>query len=98
MAASHSLDVHIPFWDLEKGKQIKLIDAGWVDARTLAFSPDSQYLAYRNTCGEREHFGVESGEKEYSLDMSGKFILSIAYSPAGKYLPGGGYRQKHQYF
>ena len=50
-----------------------------VDAWTLAFSPDSQYLATGNHVGKVNIFGVESGKKEYSLDTRGKFILSIAY-------------------
>lgn len=50
-----------------------------VDAWTLAFSPDSQYLATGTHVGKVNIFGVESGKKEYSLDTRGKFILSIAY-------------------
>lgn len=50
-----------------------------VDAWTLAFSPDSQYLATGTHMGKVNIFGVESGKKEYSLDTRGKFILSIAY-------------------
>uniref|UniRef100_A0A8C0I177 Superkiller complex protein 8 n=1 Tax=Balaenoptera musculus TaxID=9771 RepID=A0A8C0I177_BALMU len=79
IAASSSLDAHIRLWDLENGKQIKSIDAGPVDAWTLAFSPDSQYLATGTHVGKVNIFGVESGKKEYSLDTRGKFILSIAY-------------------
>ncbi|KAG8516432.1 WD repeat-containing protein 61 [Galemys pyrenaicus] len=89
VAASSSLDAHIRLWDLENGKQIKCIDAGPVDAWTLAFSPDSQYLATGTHVGKVNIFGVESGKKEYSLDTRGKFILSIAYSPDGKYLASG---------
>lgn len=79
IAASSSLDAHIRLWDLDNGKQIKSIDAGPVDAWTLAFSPDSQYLATGTHVGKVNIFGVESGKKEYSLDTRGKFILSIAY-------------------
>ncbi|KAI2648551.1 WD repeat-containing protein 61 [Labeo rohita] len=42
-----------------------------------------------NHLGKVNIFGVESGKKEHSLDTRGKFILSIAYSPDGKYLASG---------
>uniref|UniRef100_H3AS02 Superkiller complex protein 8 n=1 Tax=Latimeria chalumnae TaxID=7897 RepID=H3AS02_LATCH len=80
IAASSSLDA---------GKQIKLLDAGPVDAWSVAFSPDSKYLATGSHLGKMNIFGVESGKKEFSLDTRGKFILSIAYSPDGKYLASG---------
>ncbi|GLD59017.1 WD repeat-containing protein 61 [Lates japonicus] len=89
IAASSSLDAHISLWDLESGKQIKSMDAGPVDAWTVAFSPDSKYIATGSHLGKVNIFGVESGKKEYSLDTRGKFILSIAYSPDGKYLASG---------
>ena len=85
IAATHSPDAHI-LWQLEKSKQIKSIDAGPVDAWTLAFSPDSQYLAIGIHVGKVSIFDVESGKKEYSLDTRGKFILSIACCPDGKFL------------
>uniref|UniRef100_A0A2C9JG02 Uncharacterized protein n=1 Tax=Biomphalaria glabrata TaxID=6526 RepID=A0A2C9JG02_BIOGL len=45
LAASSSLDSHVRIWDLESGKMAKSIDAGPVDAWTIAFSPDSRFLA-----------------------------------------------------
>ncbi|KAM8977522.1 superkiller complex protein 8 [Pelodytes ibericus] len=87
--ASSSLDAHIRLWDLESGKQIRSIDAGPVDAWSVAFSPDSQHLATGSHVGKVNIFGVETGKKEFSLDTRGKFILSIAYSPDGKYLASG---------
>lgn len=50
-----------------------------VDAWSVAFSPDSKYIATGSHLGKVNIFGVESGKKEYSLDTRGKFILSIAY-------------------
>lgn len=66
-------------------KNYKQESANWlflfnaVDAWSLAFSPDSQYLATGSHVGKVNIFGVETGKKEYSLDTRGKFILSIAY-------------------
>ncbi|KAJ1073554.1 hypothetical protein K5549_020403, partial [Capra hircus] len=65
---------------------IKSVDAEPVDAWTLAFSPDSQYLATRTHVGKVNVFDAESGKKECSLDTRGKFILSIAYCPDRKFL------------
>uniref|UniRef100_A0A8C5MD22 Superkiller complex protein 8 n=1 Tax=Leptobrachium leishanense TaxID=445787 RepID=A0A8C5MD22_9ANUR len=87
--ASSSLDAHIRLWDLDSGKQIRSIDAGPVDAWSVAFSPDSQHLATGSHVGKVNIFGVETGKKEFSLDTRGKFILSNAYSPDGKYLASG---------
>lgn len=50
-----------------------------VDSWTVAFSPDSKYIATGSHLGKVNIFGVESGKKEHSLDTRGKFILSIAY-------------------
>ena len=79
MAASSSLDSHVKIWDLENGKQAKSIDAGPVDAWTIAFSPDSRFLASGSHNGKINLFGVDTGRKETSLDTRGKFTLSIAY-------------------
>lgn len=56
-----------------------LLLSSLVDAWSVAFSPDSKYIATGSHLGKVNIFGVESGKKEYSLDTRGKFILSIAY-------------------
>lgn len=56
-----------------------------VDAWTVAFSPDSKYIATGSHLGKVNIFGVDSGKKEYSLDTRGKFILSIAYVRSCKF-------------
>ena len=73
------MDSHVKIWDLENGKQAKSIDAGPVDAWTIAFSPDSRFLASGSHNGKINLFGVDTGRKETSLDTRGKFTLSIAY-------------------
>lgn len=50
-----------------------------MDAWTIAFSPDSRFLASGSHTGKINLFGVDSGRKETSLDTRGKFTLSIAY-------------------
>ena len=79
VAASSSLDSSIRIWDMETGKQRKTIDAGPVDAWTIAFSPDSRLIASGTHTGKLNLFGVESGKNESTLDTRGKFTLSIAY-------------------
>ena len=67
---------------METGKQRKTIDAGPVDAWTIAFSPDSRLIASGTHTGKLNLFGVESGKNETTLDTRGKFTLSIAYVSA----------------
>ncbi|XP_074614053.1 superkiller complex protein 8-like isoform X4 [Acropora palmata] len=89
LAASSSLDSHIRIWDLESGKQLKAIDCGPVDTWTVAFSPDSRFIATGSHAGKINLIGVESGKKESALDTRGKFTMSIAYSPDGHYIACG---------
>ena len=50
-----------------------------VDTWTVAFSPDSRYIATGSHAGKISLIGVESGKKESALDTRGKFTMSIAY-------------------
>ena len=50
-----------------------------VDAWTVAFSPDSRFLASGSHLGKINLFGVDSGKKDHSLETRGKLTFSIAY-------------------
>ena len=50
-----------------------------VDVWTLAFSPDSRFLATGSHNGKINLFSVEDGQKVTALDTRGKFSMSIAY-------------------
>lgn len=50
-----------------------------VDTWTVAFSPDSRFIATGSHAGKINLIGVESGKKESALDTRGKFTMSIAY-------------------
>ena len=54
-----------------------------VDAWTVAFSPDSRFLASGSHSGKINLFGVDTGKKESCLDTRGKLQLSIAYVSLG---------------
>ena len=50
-----------------------------MDTWTVAFSPDSRFIATGSHAGKINLIGVESGKKESALDTRGKFTMSIAY-------------------
>ncbi|CAL8094760.1 unnamed protein product [Calicophoron daubneyi] len=89
MAVSSSLDNQILFWDLETGHLLKTYDGDPADTWTVAFSPDSRFIATGSHAGCINMLGVESGRKESVIQLDGKFIYSLAYSPDGTRLAAG---------
>ena len=81
LAASSALDSHIRLWDLEKGEEVRTIDAGPVEAWTVAVSPDGATVA--------------SGRDRIVLwDLAGKKVRATHDVLNGNvkqlhYLPGG---------
>ena len=79
IAASNSLDSHIRLWNLESGEQVQAIDAGPVNAWTVAFSPDSDFIATCTQSGKIILYSVKTGEKQgKELDSNGKFTMCLA--------------------
>jgi len=88
--ASSSLDSAILIWDTLTGDKVATIENGPVDAWTVLFSPDSQYVVSGSHAGKINLYNAESGQKEeHELDTKGKFTLSLAYSADGRYLASG---------
>ena len=50
-----------------------------MNAWSLAFSPDGQYLATGSFGGKVDLYNTESGQKEKTLDTQTKFVLSAIY-------------------
>jgi WD repeat-containing protein 61 len=50
-----------------------------VNAWSLAFSPDGQYIATGSFGGKVDLYNSESGQKEMTLDTQTKFVLSAIY-------------------
>ncbi|VDL92880.1 unnamed protein product [Schistocephalus solidus] len=81
MAVSSGLDNQVIFWDLDSGKQLKVYEGTPLDTWTVAFSPDSRYVATGSINGCVNMIGVESGKKDSAIDLDGKFTYCLAYVP-----------------
>jgi WD repeat-containing protein 61 len=51
LAASSALDSHIRIWDLEIGTELRSIDAGPVEAWTVAMTPDGKHVVSGSQSG-----------------------------------------------
>lgn len=69
----------IRFWDLESGRLLKTYEGNPADTWTIAFSPDSRFVATGSHTGCVNMIGIESGRKESAIQLDGKFIYSLAY-------------------
>ncbi|CAH8478886.1 unnamed protein product [Schistosoma margrebowiei] len=89
LAASSSLDSQILLWDLETGKLTKTYDGDPADTWTVAFSPDSRFLATGSHTGCVNMINVQTAQKEGSIQLEGKFVYSLAYISDGSKLAAG---------
>ena len=58
---------------------MKTIDAGPMEAWSVAFSPDGRQIATGTHAGKVNFWTVESGEKNRVLDTKGKFVMSCSF-------------------
>ncbi|CAH8827684.1 unnamed protein product [Trichobilharzia szidati] len=89
LAASSSLDSQIIIWDLETGKQKNTYEGDPADTWSVAFSPDSRFLATGSHTGCVNMINVENATKESSIQLEGKFVYCLAYSADGSKLAAG---------
>ncbi|CAH8474561.1 unnamed protein product [Schistosoma guineensis] len=89
LAASSSLDSQILLWNLETGKLTKTYDGDPADTWTVAFSPDSRFLATGSHTGCVNMINVQTAQKEGSIQLEGKFVYSLAYISDGSKLAAG---------
>lgn len=75
-------------WVLQKGEKIAHVDVKSEELHTLVFSPDDKNIS-RSRTGVIKFHNVGTRKAKQILDTTGKFILSIAYSPDGKYIASG---------
>ncbi|KAL5108982.1 WD repeat-containing protein SL1-17 [Taenia crassiceps] len=89
LAASGSLDNQIIFWDLEQRCQVSVFEGEPAETWSVAFSPDSRFIATGSHSGSVHMIGVESHKLESSIGLDGKFVYCLAYSHDGTRLAAG---------
>ena len=90
LAVSSSLDSHIRIWNVEKGNEVSTIDAGPIEAWTVAVSADGSTIASGSQAGAINLWSVASGGRVQTLPTgSTAFAMSVALSPTGKLVACG---------
>lgn len=81
MAASSSLDASIRLWDLETGGDVRTIEAGPIEAWTVAFAGNNNFIASGSQDGHVNLWSVANGECVARMPTgNGKFAMSVAAS------------------
>ncbi|KAL5967360.1 WD repeat-containing protein SL1-17 [Taenia solium] len=81
--------VSIIFWDLEQRRQVSVFEGEPAETWSVAFSPDSRFIATGSQSGAVHMIGVESHKLESSIGLDGKFVYCLAYSHDGTRLAAG---------
>uniref|UniRef100_A0A158RF77 WD_REPEATS_REGION domain-containing protein n=1 Tax=Hydatigena taeniaeformis TaxID=6205 RepID=A0A158RF77_HYDTA len=79
----------IIFWDLEQRRQVSVFEGEPAETWSVAFSPDSRFIATGSHSGAVHMIGVESHKLESSISLDGKFVYCLAYSYDGTRLAAG---------
>lgn len=74
---------------MEKQQVEKTLSGHRMEIHSVAFSPDSRYLAGGGHDGKITIWDTKTFEKERTLSEHDGFIFSVAFTPGGKYLVSG---------
>ncbi len=69
----------IMFWDLDTRKQLRIYEGAPLETWSVAFSPDSRYVATGSHSGDVNMINVETATKASSIALDGKFVYCLAY-------------------
>jgi len=89
LMATTCVDCRIRMYDMQDCSLIREIDAGAVESWTGSFSGLKPHIATGSQSGAVNVFSHETGEKITSMDTTGDFVMSVAYSPDGQYIAAG---------
>jgi WD repeat-containing protein 61 len=89
LAASSSLDAHVRVWNLQTGKDHLDIDAGPIEAWTVALAPDGRAIASGSQSGCVNLWGTSSGQRLATISTGAGFLMSVAFSPNGRHVACG---------
>lgn len=79
MSESLPILAQIIFWDLEQRRQVSVFEGEPAETWSVAFSPDSRFIATGSHSGAVHMIGVESHKLESSIGLDGKFVYCLAY-------------------
>ncbi|RWS16827.1 WD repeat-containing protein 61-like protein [Dinothrombium tinctorium] len=79
--ASGATDGMIKIFDVESGKLVKTLEGHAMPIRSLAFSPDCQFLVTASDDCHLKVYDVQNADPLRTLSGHGSWVLSVSFSP-----------------
>jgi dipeptidyl aminopeptidase/acylaminoacyl peptidase len=90
LLATCSYDRLVRLWDVDTGKEVRLLKDHSDAVFGVAFSPDGRYLASAAADRAVKVWEVSSGKRLYTLGEATDWVYAVAWSPDGRRLTAGG--------